>query len=86
MRIFNPFNVYYSNYNTAVKLLTNLETKKQVQAFVQKLMSKCNMTLAQLLIVPVQRIPRYRLLMQELIKYTDPKHPDYSKLEGEIWL
>lgn len=32
------------------------------------------------LIAPVQRIPRYRLLIQELIKYTDFEHPDYQNL------
>jgi hypothetical protein len=32
------------------------------------------------LIAPVQRIPRYRLLLQELIKYTDFEHPDYQNL------
>ena len=58
---FDPFNIYYSNYNIAVKLLSSLEqNKKQVTSFSQRVVNKCNgMTLAQLLIVPVQRIPRF---------------------------
>jgi len=32
------------------------------------------------LIMPVQRLPRYGLLLRDLIKYTDSKHPDYLKL------
>jgi FYVE, RhoGEF and PH domain containing 3 len=34
--------------------------------------------LESLLIQPVQRIPRYRLLFAELIKYTPKDHPDYA--------
>eukprot|EP00162_Nutomonas_longa_P021028 comp4120_c0_seq1/m.2524 comp4120_c0_seq1/g.2524 ORF comp4120_c0_seq1/g.2524 comp4120_c0_seq1/m.2524 type:complete len:207 (+) comp4120_c0_seq1:2-622(+) len=31
--------------------------------------------------MPVQRIPRYELLLRDLIKYTDPDHPDRGQLE-----
>lgn len=34
--------------------------------------------LESLMIQPVQRIPRYRLLIQELLKYTPKDHPDYE--------
>jgi hypothetical protein len=30
--------------------------------------------------VPVQRLPRYLLLLKELVKYTDPSHPDCKGL------
>lgn len=30
------------------------------------------------MIQPVQRIPRYRLLFEELVKYTPKDHPDYE--------
>ncbi|KAG8224507.1 hypothetical protein J437_LFUL004990 [Ladona fulva] len=33
-----------------------------------------------LLIMPVQRIPRYELLIQMLLKHTEPSHPDYPLL------
>jgi hypothetical protein len=33
--------------------------------------------LESLLIMPVQRIPRYQLLLKELLKNTWPDHPDY---------
>jgi len=39
--------------------------------------------LSALLITPVQRIPRYRLLVAEYIKHTHETHPDYKKL-GEV--
>ncbi|PNF36390.1 hypothetical protein B7P43_G17749 [Cryptotermes secundus] len=34
-----------------------------------------------LLIMPVQRIPRYELLIQTLLKHTDPAHPDHQLLQ-----
>ncbi|CAM1295972.1 RhoGEF4 (predicted) [Pycnogonum litorale] len=33
-----------------------------------------------LLITPIQRIPRYKLLLNEIINYTSPEHHDYNKL------
>lgn len=33
-----------------------------------------------LLIMPIQRIPRYRLLLEEVIKYTPEEHIDYKDL------
>jgi hypothetical protein len=34
--------------------------------------------LADFLIMPVQRIPRYSLLLKELVKVTSADHPDYA--------
>lgn len=33
------------------------------------------------LIMPVQRIPRYGLLLKELLQLTNPSHPDYANIE-----
>lgn len=41
---------------------------------------KGKLTLDALLIMPVQRIPRYELLIKELLKHTDAKHLDYQLL------
>jgi RhoGEF domain/FYVE zinc finger/SOS1/NGEF-like PH domain len=38
------------------------------------------MPLASYLIMPVQRIPRYKMLLQDLIKNTDEEHPDMEDL------
>jgi hypothetical protein len=37
--------------------------------------------LTSLLIQPVQRIPRYEMLLKDLLKYTWLSHPDYENLE-----
>mmetsp|Transcript_11571 Transcript_11571/g.17276 ORF Transcript_11571/g.17276 Transcript_11571/m.17276 type:complete len:664 (+) Transcript_11571:56-2047(+) len=44
---------------------------------------KC-LPLPALLITPVQRIPRYRLLVREYIKLTADVHPDYPKLQKAL--
>ncbi|CAG7727349.1 unnamed protein product [Allacma fusca] len=41
---------------------------------------KGKLTLDSLLIMPIQRIPRYELLVKELLKHTDPNHEDHSRL------
>ena len=39
-----------------------------------------------LLITPVQRVPRYRLLLEELLKYTSKDHDHYSNIAGKVFL
>lgn len=41
---------------------------------------KGKLALDSLLIKPVQKFPKYELLIQRLIKHTDPTHPDYHLL------
>jgi hypothetical protein len=41
-------------------------------------------TLANFLIMPIQRIPRYSLLLNELIKNTPPDHPDLLDLKSSL--
>ncbi len=36
--------------------------------------------LASMLVTPVQRIPRYVLMLKDLLKHTSPQHPDYNNL------
>jgi len=43
-----------------------------------------NLDLGALLILPVQRIPRYVLLLMDLIRNTEPDHPDYTSLTDAL--
>merc|ERR1719206_737987 len=43
-----------------------------------------NLGLADLIILPVQRVPRYKLLLQEIVKRTDNRHPDYDGLQRAL--
>lgn len=43
---------------------------------------RCNgLSLASFLIMPVQRIPRYSLLLQDMVKHTWTSHPDFQDLK-----
>jgi len=35
-------------------------------------------------ILPIQRIPRYQLLIKELLKYTEEDHPDFPNLTKSL--
>lgn len=43
-----------------------------------------NQDLQSLLIMPVQRVPRYRLLLESLLKHTDADHADHVELKLAI--
>jgi FYVE/RhoGEF/PH domain-containing protein 3 len=36
--------------------------------------------------MPIQRIPRYKLLLTELLKHTPEEHPDFEDLEAAVKL
>jgi hypothetical protein len=42
------------------------------------------LSLPAFLIMPVQRLPKYELLLQELLKYTPKEHPDYNLLQRAL--
>ena len=54
-------------------LIANQETRPEV-----------GNKLTALLITPIQRIPRYKLLLQEVLRHTSPKQSDYANLQGWI--
>ena len=77
------YNQYCSGYDKARQLLNELRDNKQWQAFCRNhsVLSETGkpQTLESLLIMPVQRIPRYCLLLKELLKATPENHPDYGE-------
>lgn len=45
-----------------------------------------SLSLTAFLMTPVQRIPRYKMLLEDLFKNTPPTHPDFEDLEKAIVL
>ncbi|KAI8853039.1 Dbl homology domain-containing protein [Chytridium lagenaria] len=75
------YSVYYTNFTTALGAISSHMTKNQafaqfMEAVFKKPQSK-NLRLDAYLIMPIQRIPRYKLLLEQLLKYTHPDHADY---------
>eukprot|EP01102_Stenamoeba_stenopodia_P015097 TRINITY_DN5109_c0_g2_i1.p1 TRINITY_DN5109_c0_g2~~TRINITY_DN5109_c0_g2_i1.p1 ORF type:complete len:1273 (+),score=217.68 TRINITY_DN5109_c0_g2_i1:180-3998(+) len=83
-----PFLKVYANYcNNYERTISNYQEVQrkdsQVQALIKERLEKpetLGMDLGMLMIAPVQRIPRYILLLQDLIKNTWEDHEDYWPL------
>ena len=74
---------YVGSFQSKLGLLSKLnEDPSFVDFMLNDVMPKnpTSLDLQALLITPVQRVPRYRLLLQDLIKRTHKSHGDYSNL------
>jgi hypothetical protein len=76
--------VHYSeNYGNALKCYEMLMTRtNKMRKLLRECERKAGNVLEAFLILPIQRIPRYILLLQEIIKFTAPSHPDLAALHG----
>eukprot|EP00029_Vermamoeba_vermiformis_P001685 TRINITY_DN118_c1_g1_i2.p1 TRINITY_DN118_c1_g1~~TRINITY_DN118_c1_g1_i2.p1 ORF type:complete len:446 (-),score=91.32 TRINITY_DN118_c1_g1_i2:217-1554(-) len=78
---------YVNNYNEALTCLARIQHKTKVQKYLKekhKFPESENYSLSDFLILPIQRIPRYQLLLQELLKSTRKKHPDFKHLSAAL--
>lgn len=84
-----PFLKMYSNYvKTYTSALTHInECMNRNDRFTEFLKStarrpECkNLDFQSYLMLPVQRIPRYRMLLEGLLRHTPEEHPDHRKLQ-----
>ena len=81
---------YVNNFDASVDTIKKLKTEPHHQQFLAFLESaqkepRCEgLNLESLLIMPVQRIPRYILLVKELLKHTTQESPDHAKLTSAL--
>lgn len=81
------YKVYVQSQRNFVLVFNEIMRNKRICAFLNQVQhdERCRgLDLSGFLIMPVQRIPRYRLLLNEIIKHTPPTHPDYPFLEKSI--
>ncbi|KAJ5073386.1 faciogenital dysplasia protein [Anaeramoeba ignava] len=90
---FHQIGDFLSAYSDYIKHFNIDKVKKLIksnQPFDQFLENKKqdpkynNLSLESMLIMPVQRLPRYLLLLSELLKNTPQEHPDYSMLKASL--
>uniref|UniRef100_A0A1B6DCI2 DH domain-containing protein n=1 Tax=Clastoptera arizonana TaxID=38151 RepID=A0A1B6DCI2_9HEMI len=86
-----PFFKLYSSYAYGYKyalasLQDLLQTNSKFNELVRNQESRPEIgcKLSSLLITPIQRIPRYRLLLRELLSKTESTHPHYSVLKDAL--
>eukprot|EP01104_Vermistella_antarctica_P015309 TRINITY_DN498_c0_g1_i2.p1 TRINITY_DN498_c0_g1~~TRINITY_DN498_c0_g1_i2.p1 ORF type:complete len:1180 (-),score=399.95 TRINITY_DN498_c0_g1_i2:156-3695(-) len=68
--------------------LAIMRTHKTSNPEFSRFLAKCEMhpevgmkDIGAFLILPVQRIPRYEMLLRELVKHTEVDHPDHAKVQ-----
>eukprot|EP01094_Clydonella_sp_ATCC50884_P017236 TRINITY_DN2962_c0_g1_i1.p1 TRINITY_DN2962_c0_g1~~TRINITY_DN2962_c0_g1_i1.p1 ORF type:complete len:713 (+),score=283.44 TRINITY_DN2962_c0_g1_i1:127-2139(+) len=85
---FKVYNKYGNNYETAIATLDRCMEDAKFAQIVQNLNEDLqgSVSLESLLIMPVQRIPRYNLLLRDLIAKTDDTHVDFANLSSALEL
>lgn len=84
---FKLYSVYAYDYKQIVSFLQEMHrSNPRLAAFIltQETRPEVSNKLAALLIVPIQRIPRYRLLLQEVLSHTTPFQQDYYTLQNAL--
>eukprot|EP01133_Synstelium_polycarpum_P019003 gene19003-22747_t len=77
------YSVYINNYSKGLATLEKVRKNSNIEALFQSFQENplCgNLDLTSLLIQPVQRIPRYILLLDQMIKYTNKNSADLASL------
>ncbi|KAL7719233.1 Rho/RAC guanine nucleotide exchange factor [Entamoeba marina] len=86
--LLNVYKLYVGNTESQHDALDKLESNKGFKKLCSKLQSKINighaLNLRAYLITPVQRLPRYKLLLEDLIRNTEEDHCDYERLKNAL--
>jgi len=83
----DSYSTYVINYNKSVEAFNKSLEIPEFEEFLGEAErdSRCNfLSLVDFLIMPVQRLPRYELLISDLMKKTDSTHPDYENLKEAL--
>mmetsp|Transcript_17960 Transcript_17960/g.28372 ORF Transcript_17960/g.28372 Transcript_17960/m.28372 type:complete len:552 (-) Transcript_17960:3960-5615(-) len=81
--LFKMYQDYFNKYEVAVQHLIKLERQnsKFAEWCAQELPKVRGLTIQSFLILPIQRLPRYELLLREIIKHTGQYHVDRYALQ-----
>ena len=84
---FRMYQNYCNNYDNAMVLLQKYNNKQSFAVYCEEAKLRCsNKTLQSLLIIPIQRLPRYKLCLSEIVKNTENNHPDLVDLRRALEL
>lgn len=78
------FRGYINNYEKALVVLNSRiinGVNNALSEFFTQVSAQSNLSLGSLLVTPIQRIPRYQLLLQDLIKHTPDDSIELDALE-----
>lgn len=78
---FRVYTVYVNNYDKMIETLNNERKKnKEFDHFLKKYEVQATF-IESYLILPIQRTPRYVLLLKDLLRNTPTDHPDFNELQ-----
>ena len=80
---FACYETYAAGFERAQKLMDALNADPNFAPFLKSAKSN-GLTLDALLVMPVQRMPRYKLLLEDLLKHTPESHPDHAALRDTV--
>jgi len=76
---------YVNNFDNSMKTITDCVNNKNFMDFLVATVGLVDTyPLSSLLIQPVQRIPRYEMLISDLVKHTWDSHPDMESLQKAL--
>jgi RhoGEF domain len=73
---------YVNRFDSALEVLQRNQANPKFSKFLKQIMQEGNipLDLGAYLINPVQRLPRYELLLREVVKHTAENHADYKSV------
>ncbi|KYQ90529.1 pleckstrin (PH) domain-containing protein [Tieghemostelium lacteum] len=74
------YTMYVNNYNNSFAAINECKENPKFAELLDKNRSSYGLDLSSFLIMPIQRLPRYVLLLQDLMKHTQETHTDYNDL------
>ncbi|KAJ3445160.1 faciogenital dysplasia protein [Anaeramoeba flamelloides] len=85
MDLYNQLSSKNKKFGKFLDKTREAEIKRKEEEQTQQLTSNSFLSLPSILIMPVQRLPRYVMLLQELLKYSTPfRHKDYQDLQKSL--
>ncbi|XP_022099543.1 rho guanine nucleotide exchange factor 17-like isoform X3 [Acanthaster planci] len=84
--VLDTYTAFTNNFNRAKELISKASSKPAFFKFLEDRTKehKERLNLDDLIIQPIQRIPRYELLLKELIDNTPEDHPDQESLQQAL--
>jgi len=82
---FKIYREYVNNYEQASILLRKLKDRPDFTEFDEEGRTRCNnLSISDLIVTPIQRVPRYPMLLKEIIKNTEDNHHDLHLLTAAL--
>eukprot|EP01088_Endostelium_zonatum_P017686 TRINITY_DN5344_c0_g1_i4.p1 TRINITY_DN5344_c0_g1~~TRINITY_DN5344_c0_g1_i4.p1 ORF type:complete len:790 (-),score=269.81 TRINITY_DN5344_c0_g1_i4:88-2457(-) len=84
--VFKMYQDYINFYERAIATITELREKdSKIDHFIKKFcLEVSTQDISFFLILPVQRLPRYEMLISNVAKFTPANHPDYNNLNDAL--